>query len=213
MTNTINSSFMLSNYQNEQRKTGSSVLGKDDFLKILMTQLQNQDPLNPMQDKDFVAQMATFSSLEQMTNMNSTIQKLVDSEQQNQIISYNQFVGKDVTWHKLSTTEDPNNSLVVEQGTGRVASIQFKDNTVKFILEDGTVLEPANISQVNASSNENYVLQASMLIGKKVTYLSENNEEISAIVQSVSFKNGKTLFQLDDEAKTNIGSNQIIKIE
>jgi flagellar basal-body rod modification protein FlgD len=213
MTNTINSSFMLSNYQNEQRKTGSSALGKDDFLKILMTQLQNQDPLNPMQDKDFVAQMATFSSLEQMTNMNSTIQKLVDSEQQNQIISYNQFVGKEVTWHKLSSPEDPNESPVVGQGTGKVSSIQFKDNTVKFILEDGTVLEPANISQVNASSNENSVLQASMLIGKRVTYLSESKEEISAIVQSVTFKNGKTLFQLDDEAKTNIGSNQIIKIE
>ena len=80
MTNTIDSSYLLSNYQNEQRKTGSSTLGKDDFLKILMTQLQNQDPLNPMQDKDFVAQMATFSSLEQMTNMNDTLQKFVDSE-------------------------------------------------------------------------------------------------------------------------------------
>lgn len=204
---------MLSNYQNEHRKTGSSTLGKDDFLKILMTQLQNQDPLNPMQDKDFVAQMATFSSLEQMTNMNSTIQKLVDQQQQNQLITYNQFVGKEVTWHKLSQADDSDSVPVVEQGTGKVSSIQFKDNSVTFILEDGTVLEPANISQVKDTANENSVLQASMLIGKRVTYLNENNEELSALVKSVSFKNGKTLFQLDDEAKTNIESKQMIKIE
>ncbi|WML43705.1 flagellar hook assembly protein FlgD [Neobacillus sp. PS3-40] len=213
MTNTINSSYMLSNYQNQQRKTGSSSLGKDDFLKILMTQLQNQDPLNPMQDKDFVAQMATFSSLEQMTNMNSTIQKLVDSEQQNQLISYNQFVGKDVTWHKLATSDDSNAPQTVEQGTGKVVSIQFKDNSVQFKLEDGTTLDPANISQVNETTTENSLLQASLLIGKKVTYLDEQKEERSAMVKSVSFKDGKTLFQLDDELNTKISSQQMTKIE
>ncbi len=51
-------------------------LGRDDFLKILLTQLQNQDPTEPMDDKDFIAQMAQFSSLEQMTNMSENFQKL-----------------------------------------------------------------------------------------------------------------------------------------
>lgn len=55
-------------------KSKASNLGKDQFLNILMTQLQNQDPMNPLEDKDFIAQMAQFSSLEQLTNLNKTME-------------------------------------------------------------------------------------------------------------------------------------------
>jgi flagellar basal-body rod modification protein FlgD len=58
------------------RQTGSmQSLGRDDFLKLLVTKLEYQDPLNPMQDENFVAQLAQFSSLEQMYNISEGIKK------------------------------------------------------------------------------------------------------------------------------------------
>ncbi len=63
---------------NEANKIGernTGVLGKDDFLQLLITQLQHQDPMNPSSDTEFIAQVAQFSSLEQMQNMNSAAQQ------------------------------------------------------------------------------------------------------------------------------------------
>lgn len=68
-------------------------LGKDDFLKLLVAELQHQDPTNPMQDRDFIAQMSQMSSLEQMNNISSGFLKL------NSLInsmSASELLGKDV---------------------------------------------------------------------------------------------------------------------
>ncbi|MCL2600243.1 MAG: flagellar hook assembly protein FlgD [Treponema sp.] len=51
-------------------------LGRDDFLRLLIAQLSNQDPTNPMEDREFIAQMAQFSTLEQMTQMSADFSRL-----------------------------------------------------------------------------------------------------------------------------------------
>lgn len=56
-----------------QASTNEYSLGKNDFLRLLVTELKNQNPLEPIDDKDFIAQMAQFSSLEQMQNLNTNI--------------------------------------------------------------------------------------------------------------------------------------------
>ncbi|MCL2557112.1 MAG: flagellar hook assembly protein FlgD [Treponema sp.] len=63
------------NRLNEGRRPQQE-LGRDDFLRLLITQLSHQDPMNPMEDREFIAQMAQFSTLEQMTNMAADFSRL-----------------------------------------------------------------------------------------------------------------------------------------
>ena len=83
------------------RDTGSmQSLGRDDFLQLLVTKLQHQDPLKPMEDSDFIAQLAQFSSLEQMNNIADGIESsnqwdYLQMQSMNNVMAAG-FIGKDV---------------------------------------------------------------------------------------------------------------------
>ena len=76
------------------RKIGNN-MGQDKYLKLLVTQLRYQDPTNPIKNHAFIAQMAQFSSLEQMTKMNTSIMKVVDSNKSAEAYS---LLGKKIEW-------------------------------------------------------------------------------------------------------------------
>lgn len=65
-------------------RTATQQLGKDDFLKLLMTQMTHQDPTEPMDNSQFIAQMAQFSSLEQMYNVSNGFNKMASIMQSNE---------------------------------------------------------------------------------------------------------------------------------
>lgn len=207
--NAITSNMYLSQ-KPDDRKTGNSQLGKDEFLKILMAQLQNQDPTNPMKDNEFIAQMAQFSSLEQMTNMTQAFEKFASGQQQTQLIQYNTFVGKQVKWHELTDKFDENNKPIINEGTGTIGSVKFLDGTVEFTLADGKKINPGNISEVISSgASANSLVEASMLIGKTIGYKDGETEKSGQVV-SVSNKDGKIHFILGDGTK--ITSDQFSSI-
>jgi flagellar basal-body rod modification protein FlgD len=81
----------------DKKKTGdASQMGKQQFLELLTTQLEHQDPLDPMKDKEFVAQLAQFTSLEQLTNISSGIDALNKSKTQDEMLGAVNYIGKEV---------------------------------------------------------------------------------------------------------------------
>jgi flagellar basal-body rod modification protein FlgD len=114
--------------------TKSAVMGKDDFLKLLVAQLQHQDPMNPMDDKEFMGQMAQFSTLEQITNVGSAMQNLASSSDMSRGVA---LLGHGVTY----TTDDDTTA------SGTAKALQVKDGQV-FVSVDGTLVDPSTITEV-----------------------------------------------------------------
>lgn len=104
-------------------------LGKEAFLKILVTQLQQQDPTQPQKDGEFVAQMAQLSVLEQLSNLNNSLTVYLNSS--NNLSQYSYVLGNKVTWTNPETNE---------QESGTVTGVNYKNNQVYFKIGDQEIL-------------------------------------------------------------------------
>ena len=84
------------NKQRDAQKANSDKLGQSDFLKLMTTQLQNQDPFAPMDNGDFIAQMAQFSTVTGIQDMNASLGKLVEEFDQARIATASNLLGHSV---------------------------------------------------------------------------------------------------------------------
>ena len=111
----------------------ASADSKDQFLKLLVAQLQHQDPLSPQDGSDFVAQLAQFSSLEQATETNQRLSELADAQAGNQRAALTDLVGRTVTASADSIQLDPSagnmpNLRVHFEGATSGADVVIKDS-------------------------------------------------------------------------------------
>lgn len=112
------------------------VLGKEDFLNLLITQLQNQDPLNPTDSTEFTAQLAQFSSLEQLGNVNDNLeqlQKFQASINNSQAVT---LIGKEITakgnFLSLTTDKQVGCDFSIE-GNAAMVVVSIYDSTGEFV--------------------------------------------------------------------------------
>ncbi|MET3682139.1 flagellar basal-body rod modification protein FlgD [Alkalibacillus flavidus] len=144
----IDESLMLQS-QNKQpiQQQGDQGLGRDAFLEILMTQLTNQNPLDPMKDKDFVAQMATFSELEQSTNMAESIEKMAENQGYSDFLQMSNLIGQSVNYEK----ENSDGNL--EEITQTVQSVRKGEDGIVVALENGDEINSDQIIQIGQTND------------------------------------------------------------
>ncbi len=188
--------------------TSNSELGKESFLQLLVTQLSNQDPLNPMDDKEFVSELSQFSSLEQLTNLNEGMDSLIDATERQDMISAVNFMGKEVT-----ASGD-----ALSKKNGKISELSF-DLTedanavlVNIIDEDGNIVRTVDLGAMNAGNHEftwdglDYVgneaedgaysaAVAAETTGGKIMLVST---EVSGVVEGIESQDGEYLLRLDN---------------
>ena len=145
MINSVDS-FYLSERQTE-RKTGQRTLDQDAFLKILITQLANQDPSKPMEDKEFISQMANFSSLEQMTQMNKALTGFIDMQKDNSFLANSQLIGKEIKWEQVVSS--PTGETQIREIDSVVKAIKFQQGKTRLILESGEVIDTIQVIHIS----------------------------------------------------------------
>jgi len=129
---------------NAYRNT-SGTLDKDAFLRLLVTELKNQNPMEPMDNREFISQMAQFSTLEQISNLSNSIEKFVETESVAMKLNAVGLIGKKVVIE--------GKSLQLE--SGQTDSIIFSlDENAEVVLkiydENGTLVSMENLGTLEA---------------------------------------------------------------
>lgn len=135
-------------------KSKKDVMGKDDFLKLMLTQMKNQDPLNPMESAEFATQLAQFTSVEQLMNLNDAMKTSLDA---NYLLSQSinntlaaTLIGNEA---KLDATEFVYNGQD-EQVLGYNLSTNAKTVTIKIYNESGALVRTIENVSGNAGDNK-----------------------------------------------------------
>lgn len=132
------------NRSTENQRTPKNALDKDDFLKLFVTQLQNQDPLNPKDGTEMASQLAQFNSVEQMINFNKGLERVEAAQKSSNSTNFVNYIGRDVSVKggRINLTE---------AGIGNVSFNSPKD-VVSATLEirdaGGTIVKTKELGQV-----------------------------------------------------------------
>lgn len=181
---------------------GSSTMGKDDFLKLLITQLRYQDPMNPSKPEEFAAQLAQFSSLEGMQNIQSLLQNQLDTGSLNTLAMKADlgasFIGRNVLadGNQLQISTAGTAKVDVDVGTGggkltlTVLDASGKEVATKdlgFRNAGRQVLETPELP----TGSYTYKVTATSLSGADVPVQTYT----SGIIDGVSFSGGKVVLR------------------
>ena len=126
---------------NEQANTDRIATDKNTFLKLLVAQLTNQDPLNPVEDKEFIAQLAQFTTVEELQNINTSMEELNSAYLRQQSVSAAGLIGQYI--------EAPGNmTTIIGIGTSTSHS-----SYINFDLERDAATFTLKISTLDAEGN------------------------------------------------------------
>ncbi|WP_033541476.1 flagellar hook assembly protein FlgD [Planococcus sp. CAU13] len=123
-----------------------NTLGQDAFLKILVTQMKHQDPMEPLKDTEFIGQMAQFSSLEQLTNLNKTMTKFVGGAGNGTLADHANLIGTTVDW-----SYEINGKTETGQGIVKALSSKNGELTIE-LLEDGKKIPLTAINRIEMNT-------------------------------------------------------------
>ncbi len=122
----------------EKPREIKKTLGKDDFLKIMITQMKNQDPTSPFKAEEMATQMAQFASVEQLQNLNNSVSKMANGGQPLERLAMTNLIGKTVTIDRERFSHTDNDASTLGFSLSRDA----KSTKIKIISEQGeTILE------------------------------------------------------------------------